>query len=176
MILKPHTSYTVRQIKRPFFLAPVPTKDGCFVCAIGSRRGFPARLSILRNNSVCLNEANESQYYRHPLNVNDQLAFQEAKGIAGKTPVRFALKPHVPAYKQQGRIIHIVLKILYNTRCGNGDFGAFARVCNAQSRFSCCCSRTMNKKVVGGSVVAFRAALGRRRFYNAYVNQLSMLG
>jgi hypothetical protein len=67
-----------------------------FVCAAGSRRGYPARLSILHANSVRLDEANESRHYRHPLSVNDQLAFQEAKGIAGKTPVRFALKPHVP--------------------------------------------------------------------------------
>ena len=68
-----------------------------FVCAGGSRRGYPARLSILHVNSVRLNEANESRNYRFLLSVNDQLAFQEAKGIAGKTPVRFALKPHVPA-------------------------------------------------------------------------------
>jgi hypothetical protein len=68
-----------------------------FVCAAGSRRGYPARLSILHVNSVHLNEANESRDYRHLLSVNDQLAFQEAKGIAGKTPVRFALKPHVSA-------------------------------------------------------------------------------
>ena len=81
-----------------------------FVCAAGSRRGYPARLSILHVNSVRLDEANESRHYRHPLSVNDQLAFQEAKGIAGKTPVRFALKPHVPAYEQQGGIIHSVLK------------------------------------------------------------------
>jgi hypothetical protein len=97
MTLKPHTSYTVRQIKRPFFLASIPTKDGCFICAIGSRRDFPARLSILHFNSVRLIEANESRHYLYSLSVNDQLAFQEAKGIAGKTPVRFTLKPHVPA-------------------------------------------------------------------------------
>jgi len=68
-----------------------------FVCAGGSRRGYPARLSILHVNSVRLDEANESRHYRLPLSVNDQLAFQEAKGIAGKTPVRFALKPQVLA-------------------------------------------------------------------------------
>ena len=68
-----------------------------FVCAGGSRRGYPARLSILHVNSVRLDEAGESQHYRRPLSVNDQLAFQEAKGIAGKTPVRFALKPQVLA-------------------------------------------------------------------------------
>ena len=68
-----------------------------FVCAGGSRRGYPARLSILHVNSVRLIEANESRHHRHLLSVNDQLAFQEAKGTAGKTPVRFALKPQVLA-------------------------------------------------------------------------------
>jgi hypothetical protein len=77
MILKPHTSYTVRQIKSPFFLAPVPTKDGCFVCAAGLRRGYLARLSILRVNIVSPSEANESHYCRYSLSMNDRLAFQE---------------------------------------------------------------------------------------------------
>ena len=106
-----------------------------FVCAGGSRRGYTARLSIFHVNSVYLNEANRSRYYRHPLNVNDQLAFQEAKEIAGKTPVRFALKPHVPAYKQQGRALHIALKMLNITICSDGDFGSFAGMCNVQSLF-----------------------------------------
>ena len=77
MILKSHTSYTVRQIKRPFFLASIPTKDGCFVCAAGSRRGYLARLSILHVNIFSLNEANESRYCRYSLSMNDRLALQE---------------------------------------------------------------------------------------------------
>ena len=97
MTLKPHTSYTVRQIKRPFFLASIPTKDGCSYVQLDhveiSPHVCPSRTSI----SSAQMRANESRDHRHPLSVNDQLAFQEAKGIAGKTPVRFALKPHVPS-------------------------------------------------------------------------------
>ena len=78
MTLKPHTSYTVRQIKRPFFLASIPTKDRCFVCAIGSRRDFPARLSISHVNIVSPIKANESRNCRYYPNGNSYLAFQTA--------------------------------------------------------------------------------------------------
>ena len=55
MILKPHTSYTVRQIKRPFFLASIPTKDGCLYVQVDHGSDYPPRLSTLHVNIVSLN-------------------------------------------------------------------------------------------------------------------------
>ena len=85
--------------------------------------------------------------------MNDQLAFQEAKEIAGKTPVRFAFKPHVPASEQEEGILHSVLMLMCNTICSDWDFGAFAGVCNLQSRIHAATVGSMNGRVVGGCVV-----------------------
>ena len=95
---------------------------------------YPARLSILHVNRVRLNEANESRRDRPLLSVNEQLAFQEAKGNAGKTPVRFVFKPYVPTSEQQEGILHSVLMLKCSTTCSDWDFEAFAGVCNVQSR------------------------------------------
>lgn len=105
-----------------------------FVCAVGSRRGYPARLSILHVDSVRLNKVGEGRNNRRRLNVNDQLAFQEAKGTVEKTPVRFAFKPHVPASEQEDGILDNVLMLMRNTTCSDWDSEAFAGVYNVQSR------------------------------------------
>jgi len=73
MILKPHTSYTVRQIKRPFFLVSIPTKDGCSYVQLDhveiSSHVCPSCTSISSAQTM----ANESRNYRQYPNGNSYL-------------------------------------------------------------------------------------------------------
>ena len=60
MILKPHTSYPVRQIKRPFFLASIPTKDKCSYVQVDHGSDYPPRLTTLHVFGVSPKRANTS--------------------------------------------------------------------------------------------------------------------